>query len=896
MVSEKDYEKVNNLIYSKKYDEALNEIHKLMETEKNYQIETDTETRYCFTNYIELLIYFYYYKPTKKNVKPEVDMARLYFLEGCIYSDLKDEKKARDKYYESRRWNPVKVATRINEALTYRPTDLEEYRRKIQETYKYIYQKSDFAIYLFNLGVYFYCVNMSDVARAAFTVSLYYGSPRKGVYTYLEKIQEIFQDGKLELNINDAVEILEQYSVPINIDSNIIKILADEYNRLLEKNDRNEVYYLSETLYDLTKDKKYVFFDRRKSNNGVEVAVPSVVRILGPQMSKDLGYNESDLIMVYKNRIIKLSLIGKMDKDSAEKKYSELIKNIENSGQQIYETKKIEQEQTIYQILCSTEGNKNRIIYNVIYVNGFVLIATWDTNYLGIPNINLDRVNKNILMDMVRSIKYNEVDAEQVQPVSGQNSEMQIHVMEVEKYPKIQIELPRKLGNMEKVGDRSFKFVKDNINIEIKLSKFASEENFISKIKEWTENIAKKTGQEIVEYKKENLNGNLIEVYVLQNKNGIKKLYKNIYFSKCSLTIIGTPMEDTEKIIDIALNSIKLLDGVKGEPTISKQKSEINSESETEKNIKLAKSQYEKGNIKECIHILNDDIKKVLEKDPKLKDDVFWREMPTKLYTAIILNKFYKNKDISSYELKKILLDKNTVVEEIREYINNFKGKAEYDKSLEGIEDKKMLDEFIKILLDNIPDSHMQNNKKTETSTQQLMYEYTKMANYKLHAQQINWPLLKEFQVQNLDNQPPDIIMFASRAPFFIQVKSMGPMLEKNLEQMIANENKASMNYLKQSNCKRAEDSIFYYKDYNNGTFNFKIYVVDMIEEQSFKRFLSAYFVEPKFKDVYQVSVLFSFAGKPENFKPWVVDLENDELTKYLNDMLTLIMDNIKYK
>ena len=138
--------------------------------------------------------------------------------------------------------------------------------------------------------------------------------------------------------------------------------------------------------------------------------------------------------------------------------------------------------------------------------------------------------------------------------------------------------------------------------------------------------------------------------------------------------------------------------------------------------------------------------------------------------------------------------------------------------------------------------------------------------------------------------------MFASRAPFFIQVKSMGPMLEKNLEQMIANENKASMNYLKQSNCKRAEDSIFYYKDYNNGTFNFKIYVVDMIEEQSFKRFLSAYFVEPKFKDVYQVSVLFSFAGKPETFKPWVVDLENDELTKYLNDMLTLIMDNIKYK
>ena len=45
MASEKDYEQVNNLINFQKYDEALNEIHKLMKIEKNYQIETDTETR-----------------------------------------------------------------------------------------------------------------------------------------------------------------------------------------------------------------------------------------------------------------------------------------------------------------------------------------------------------------------------------------------------------------------------------------------------------------------------------------------------------------------------------------------------------------------------------------------------------------------------------------------------------------------------------------------------------------------------------------------------------------------------------------------------------------------------------------------------------------------------------
>lgn len=70
------------------------------------------------------------------------------------------------------------------------------------------------------------------------------------------------------------------------------------------------------------------------------------------------------------------------------------------------------------------------------------------------------------------------------------------------------------------------------------------------------------------------------------------------------------------------------------------------------------------------------------------------------LYIAIVLNNFYKNNKVSINEMKRILSDKNIVIGELEGYLQNFKNTKIYNKNLEDISDKKMLNNFIKILSD----------------------------------------------------------------------------------------------------------------------------------------------------------------------------------------------------
>lgn len=97
------------------------------------------------------------------------------------------------------------------------------------------------------------------------------------------------------------------------------------------------------------------------------------------------------------------------------------------------------------------------------------------------------------------------------------------------------------------------------------------------------------------------------------------------------------------------------------------------------------------------------------------------------------------------------------------------------------------------------------------------------------------------------------------------------------------------------------ENKLFYYKDYSNGVFNYKIYVLDGIIEVNNTtkviRQFNAYFVEPKFNDFYQLTISAPAIPMPtEVLKLGIVDLDTDEITQSVNNLLTMAMDNLKYK
>ena len=98
------------------------------------------------------------------------------------------------------------------------------------------------------------------------------------------------------------------------------------------------------------------------------------------------------------------------------------------------------------------------------------------------------------------------------------------------------------------------------------------------------------------------------------------------------------------------------------------------------------------------------------------------------------------------------------------------------------------------------------------------------------------------------------------------------------------------------------DDYLVYYKNYDNGLFDFKVYIQDVLagtpDKIKFARQMSAFFVEPKGNEFYQICMAAGSYYKSNKFKLLkdIKDYEKDEIVMGLEKALKLIMDNITYK
>lgn len=192
--------------------------------------------------------------------------------------------------------------------------------------------------------------------------------------------------------------------------------------------------------------------------------------------------------------------------------------------------------------------------------------------------------------------------------------------------------------------------------------------------------------------------------------------------------------------------------------------------------------------------------------------------------------------------------------------------------------------------------------KESESSTIiDSAIEMATMMNFGLHAQQLDIPLLNNFKIKKTSE--PQIVLSATDGIFIEQLVSDGPMkqnetFEQRINSVVKNTTEFMNNYSPANN----KSKLFYYKDYSNGVFNYKIYVLDGIIKvddttNEVIRQFNAYFVEPKFNDFYQLTISSPALSMPtEILKLGVVDLDTDEMTQYINNLLTIAMDNLKYK
>ena len=133
------------------------------------------------------------------------------------------------------------------------------------------------------------------------------------------------------------------------------------------------------------------------------------------------------------------------------------------------------------------------------------------------------------------------------------------------------------------------------------------------------------------------------------------------------------------------------------------------------------------------------------------------------------------------------------------------------------------------------------------------------------------------------------------------QLTSDGYIKDEEFEERIRLVIHNTKQYMKNNGCENVDNSFIYYKDYNNGIFNFKLYIQDLIinvqnQKKVIRNFI-AYFLEPKLHDFYQLTLGAGPFNMPtELLKPGIIDLENDQITISLNNAMNLILNNLKYK
>ena len=192
------------------------------------------------------------------------------------------------------------------------------------------------------------------------------------------------------------------------------------------------------------------------------------------------------------------------------------------------------------------------------------------------------------------------------------------------------------------------------------------------------------------------------------------------------------------------------------------------------------------------------------------------------------------------------------------------------------------------------------------------MKELDAIARMQANASILAVPIISDAMIVEQNNR--QTIFIAQSRIFMEQLVADGAFSEnESFEDRVNLVVNNTINGLKSQGFANADKNYFYYKDYSNSLFKFKIYVQDMIfpafekveengeiyEKSTTKvmRSINAFFVEPKKNQFYQLSLnSMPFNMPTEHLKVGKVDLENDKITSIMLDTLYAIMDGIEYR
>ncbi len=548
--------KIEEKIKNKEFESAEQDLLNIINEEEFKKVEDEEDLHFSFYNYIETLIYWRKFQPSKKILPPANNIADAYFLLGYINYETKNYGKAVQYLDKAIEWNPISPRIRMEKADAYREMkEYERYRIEIEKAYQYIYDSTFMSKYFRELGWYYSEKRIYDLANALYTQSIVFMDTKLAKNELMYIAQQENREPRLSTQ-DEIIKLFKEYNIPFGVNNEITQIIYEDSQQLLKENEIQLANYLYRALYDITLDKRFMLYvELKDEKTGITVKIPEIWKTVNKEEYSKNGISDNTIFLFRtpKNENISIVCDGKCESNQLDEACKLNIENMEKEGINIEEVYATRGQKNINQVYALVQAKEKqiRISQNYLVVNGYLLNVSWE-----VPNsIPLEKLmeseNNSLKNQMIFSLKgENE---------NNQNVKIKEYSQPIKGLPTFKFYFPENMGEYSKFNNNIFELKKDNIQkIRVMISKCDSEENFEKDAKKWIEKNKADTKMEEIAYRKEKIGNYPIEVYVLRTpKRTITKIYKIGYVNGCRITISGRTTENKEEIINQAFETLK---------------------------------------------------------------------------------------------------------------------------------------------------------------------------------------------------------------------------------------------------------------------------------------------------------------------------------------------------
>ena len=397
-------------IKNKEFNSAEQDLLQIINDEKIKNVEDDKYIYYSFYNYIETLIYWRKYNPSKKILQPENNIADIYYLLGFINFETKNYGKAIQYLDKAGEWNPVSTQIRMEKANTYRNMgEFERYRIEVEKAYPYIYESTFMAKYYRELGWYYSEKRIFDLANALYTQSVSYLNTDLAKNELMYIAQQEHREPRFSTK-EEISKLFKEYNIPFGISNEITQFIYEDSQNLLKENKIQLANYLYRTLYDITLDKRFMLYvDLKDEKTKIIVKIPEIWRTLNKEAYGKFGISDNTifLFLTPNNENISIVCDGRCETNEFDQAYKQNIENMKKQGINIEAEYTVRGQKNINQVFVSVQNKEKiiRIYQNYLVVNGYLLNVSWEVpSDIPIEQI-IERENNSFKGQIIWSLK-----------------------------------------------------------------------------------------------------------------------------------------------------------------------------------------------------------------------------------------------------------------------------------------------------------------------------------------------------------------------------------------------------------------------------------------------------------------------------------------------------------